>query len=316
LVVSVVVAGRTAGVSEADARAAALVTASTYREVTRRLATAGHLDAWYETVRPEQFEALLAVAPRKTLHEALVKARKRTTDRAVAKLTVVEGDARRICDQPPLIVHTDEPELVDRVHGSLGRYRSHVPPEVRGLLDRYTVADFAQKVVGVGSVGTRCYVLLLQGRSDADHLFLQVKEAQLSVVEQFHRPAGYSHPGERVVVGQRILQAASDPFLGWTMERGRYFYVRQLWDMKGSVDALSLDGTLLSSYGRLCGWTLARAHARSADCAGVAAYLGRGDRADRALAAFAWRYADTVERDYECFLAAIRRGRLDAEVGV
>jgi uncharacterized protein (DUF2252 family) len=316
LVVSVVVAARTAGVPEAEARLAARSTAATYRAVTRLLAGSGHLDSWFSVVRPEELLPNLDEVARRDTEAVVARARRKTTDRAVSKLTVLDGGSLRIRDEPPLITHIDEPELIDRVHGALARYRSSIAPEVRELIDRYDVVDFAVKVVGVGSVGTRCYVMLMRGRDDADHLFLQVKEAQVSVVEQFHKRAPYSHSGERVVVGQRTMQAASDPFLGWTTERGRHFYVRQLWDMKGSVDALSFDGGELESYGKLCGWTLARAHARSADCAAVAAYLGAGDRADRAFAEFGWRYADTIERDYETFTAAIASGRISAETGV
>ncbi len=204
------------------------------------------------------------------------------------------------------------------VHAQLRDYKATLPDDRRHLLEQYEVVDVARKVVGVGSVGMRAYIVLLEGRDERDPLFLQLKEATTSVLAD-HLPASrYGHAGERVVRGQRLMQAASDIFLGWTsgFDVAQGFYWRQLRDMKMSVDVESMDPSALAAYGGLCGWTLARAHARSGDPIALAAYLGKGDRFDRAVADFAQAYADQNERDFEAFQDAVNAGRIEATEGV
>jgi uncharacterized protein (DUF2252 family) len=203
----------------------------------------------------------------------------------------------------------------------IAAYRATLPADRRVLLDRFRFADMAHKVVGVGSVGTRAWILLLLGRDDEDPLFLQCKEAQASVLAPHLGASRFPNQGRRVVEGQRLMQAASDIFLGWIRATGldgheRDFYVRQLWDWKVSADVEAMEPETLGAYARLCGATLARAHARCGDAVAIAAYLGSGDPADRALADFAEAYADQNERDHAALLTAIDAGRLDAQTGV
>ena len=197
-------------------------------------------------------------------------------------------------------------------------YRDSLPDDRRQLLDRFRIVDMARKVVGVGSVGTRAFIVLLQGRDEHDPLFLQVKEATASVLEEHVRKSRYRQPGERVVQGQRIMQAASDIYLGWTkgVQANRYYYWRQLRDMKGSALVESMAPLALTFYARMCGWTLARAHARAGDPVAIAEYLGDSDAFDRAITDFSRRYADQNERDYAEFAQAVQSGRLDARAGV
>ena len=208
-------------------------------------------------------------------------------------------------------------ELQHAVHEQFRAYRATLQPDRRHLLERFEVIDVARKVVGVGSVGTRAFIVLLQGRDKEDPLFLQVKEATQSVLEDHLPKSRYKQPGERVVQGQRMMQAASDIYLGWTKraEANRFFYWRQLRDMKGSADVESLSPAALSFYARQCGWTLARAHARSGDPIAVAAYLGKSDAFDQSMTDFSERYADQNERDYQAFTEAIRSGQLTAIEG-
>ena len=209
-------------------------------------------------------------------------------------------------------------QLQHELHEQFRAYRATLQPDRRHLLERFELIDVARKVVGVGSVGTRAFIALLQGRDQRDPLFLQVKEATRSVLED-HLPASrYKQPGERVVQGQRMMQAASDIYLGWTKraETNRHFYWRQLRDMKGSVDVETLRPAALAFYARQCGWTLARAHARSGDPVEIARYLGKGDGFDQSITDFSERYADQNERDFKAFIEAIRSGRLTATEGV
>ncbi len=212
-----------------------------------------------------------------------------------------------------------DPDQVQRaLRDQLRDYRATIDDDHRHLIDRFEVIDVARKVVGVGSVGTRAFIALLQGRDQQDPLFLQVKEATNSVLEDSLPKSRYRHQGERVVNGQRMMQAASDIFLGWTKGRDvtRHFYWRQLRDMKGSAEVEGLLPEGLGLYGRICGWTLSRAHARSGDPIAIASYLGKRDRFDQAMADFAHRYADQNDRDYEAFVAAIRSGAIEAQEGV
>jgi hypothetical protein len=242
----------------------------------------------------------------------------------MAKLTeVVNGDVRFRSDPPTLVpieelVPPDEVAAIpDRVGEIIASYRSTLSPDRQRLLDRYRYVDLARKVVGVGSVGTRAWVLLLVGRDEADPLLLQFKEAQTSALEPFLGPSENATGGERIVEGQRLLQAASDIFLGWHRGVGldgveRDFFVRQLWDEKGSADLETIDASSLKIYAAVCGWTLALAHARSGDAAPIAGYLGASDRFDRCLVEFASRYADQTERDHRALRRAVEDGRVVA----
>jgi hypothetical protein len=250
--------------------------------------------------------------------------------RALGKLTRQEGGRVAFISDPPLLVPADE--LAAQTPGDpadwragaeqlVADYRATLRGDLRHLLDEYRFVDLARKVVGIGSVGTRAWVSLHTGVEREDALFLQIKEARPSVLEQFAGASRYRHHGRRVVEGQRLMQGASDVLLGWF--RGRDldglehdFYVRQLWDWKGSADVASLGAAALRGYGQTCSWTLARAHARSGDRVAIAAYLGRSDAFDRAIASFASAYADQNERDHEALLTAIRSGRVKASEGV
>jgi uncharacterized protein (DUF2252 family) len=258
--------------------------------------------------------------------KSLQKARTRDSLQALAKLAERVDGQYRIVSQPPIVIPARELEATyglsaDEVQHVIRQqyreYRATLQSDRRHLLERFQLVDMARKVVGVGSVGTRAFIVLLQGRDQQDPLFLQVKEATASVLED-HLPKSRHQPGARVVHGQRMMQAASDIFLGWTKgaQEGRFLYWRQLRDMKGSADVESLKPFGLSWYARQCGWTLARAHARSGDPVAIAAYLGKRDRFDEAIADFSRRYADQNERDYEAFSAAIKSGRLEAIEGV
>ena len=220
---------------------------------------------------------------------------------------------------PPLIDHVALAEAEDQIRVLYEGYLSTLNPEMEHLMSRFRVADLARKVVGVGSVGTRCWIVLMEGGGEDDPLFLQVKEAQTSVLEpHLNESSIFRHPGERVVHGQRMMQAASDLFLGWSTNpaTGVHYYFRQLHDMKGSADVPSMGSFQLRAYAGICGWALARAHARGGDAAKISGYLGSTDGFDRAMAAFAGSYADQNERDYESLVRAVRRGSLEAVEGL
>ena len=223
---------------------------------------------------------------------------------------VVEG-RRVLLDDPPVVTHIDLAPIggIAALEKVFTDYRATMPENRRDYLERYRFVDVALKVVGVGSVGTRCFIVVLEGRDENDPLILQVKEATTSVMEPYLETSAHKNQGQRVVVGQQIMQATSDVFLGWTRgPGGRDFYLRQLWDMKGSVDIAKLQPVGLSFYAGICGWALARAHARSGDAVAIAAYLGAGDKFDGAIADFAETYADVNERDHKAYLDAINAG--------
>ena len=262
----------------------------------------------------------------KLVEKADAKARTRDSLQALSKLGELVDGEYRIVSQPPIVVPSRElfatygmssDELWHAVHQEFRAYRATLQSDRRHLLERFEVVDMARKVVGVGSVGTRAFIVLLQGRDERDPLFLQVKEATQSVLED-HLPKSRHQPGSRVVHGQRMMQAASDIYLGWTkgVQENRFLYWRQLRDMKGSADVESMLPFGLTFYARQCGWTLARAHARSGDPIAISAYLGKSDKFDQAMTDFAERYADQNERDYEAFIAAIKSGRLPVVEGL
>jgi hypothetical protein len=264
----------------------------------------------------------------KTARKEAAKARTRDSLQALSKLAELVSGQYRIVSRPPIIVPARDLEATygiprDKMEGLLRdqfrAYRATLRDDHRQLLERFEPVDMARKVVGVGSVGTLAYIVLLQGRDQHDPLFLQLKEASASVLED-HLPASrYRHHGERVLHGQRMMQAASDIYLGWTqaeLPALHHFYWRQLRDMKGSPDVEAMAPATLAFYGRACGWTLARAHARSGDPIAIAAYLGESDQFDRSMADFSERYADQNERDHQAFVKAIHSGRLQALEGV
>ncbi|MFK4593966.1 DUF2252 domain-containing protein [Streptomyces pristinaespiralis] len=322
-----VTAARANGFSVKEQNRTVRACVSAYRERMSEFAGKRTLDVWYAQDDADHLRELMASsmdkeAGRRT-DEATARARTRTHLRAFAKLTRVTAEGRRIAPDPPLITPLGqldvsgtgrEVELQSLVDG----YARTLPYERRHLLRHYRLVDMARKVVGVGSVGTRCWVLLLLGRDDDDPLLLQAKEAQESVLAPHVGGERYDNQGRRVVTGQRLMQTAGDIFLGWTHVvgldgQGRDFYVRQLWDWKGIARPETMGPGLLSLFGRLCGASLARAHARSGDPVAIAAYLGGSDRFDRALTEFAQGYADQNERDFGAMEVACRSGRIRAE---
>ncbi|WP_328544902.1 DUF2252 domain-containing protein [Streptomyces europaeiscabiei] len=317
LAASVAVAARENGHAEADARAAAYGAAAAYRRTMRKLAGEGELAVWYTSVDADRLLPLVRSGRRRRrLESSLGRARRRTSLHALGKLTETVDGQRRILHDPPLLEPAGASDMA-ALRKIFSDYRSTLAEERRLLLDRYRFADAARKVVGVGSVGTRCFIVLLVGRDADDLLFLQIKEAGRSVLEH-HLPRGpYDHPGHRVVAGQRLLQAASDIFLGWlTGPQGRAYYWRQLRDTQGSADVAGMPPDDLRAYARLCGTTLARAHARSGDRVAIAAYLGAKDTFDHALADFALRYADQTVRDHAALGAAVAAGVVTATPNV
>jgi uncharacterized protein (DUF2252 family) len=333
LAVSMLIAARQNDFAGKHERRVVLDTVAEYRTAMRRFATMTNLDVWYahldvdDTLRKLGSQLHAKVVAQTT--KALAHARTRDNMSAFSKLTQdIDGEARIVAD-PPLIVPLDDlaqgserDEMFEALHEQLRSYRATLEHDRRVLLEQYRICDFARKVVGVGSVGTRAWIALLLGRDGTDPLFLQIKEAQASVLEEFVGPSALHDHGERVVNGQRLMQASSDIFLGWLHLQSRLdgqprdYYCRQLRDEKGSAEIEQMTPSGMVTYGRMCGWTLARAHARSGDRIAIAAYLGRGSKFDRALVEFSRAYAQQNERDYQALVAAVKSGRVTAETGV
>jgi uncharacterized protein (DUF2252 family) len=330
LAASVEIAGRERGLANPDRDAAVLGATHAYRETMRQLAELRDLDAWYSRVDADSLVAELRGQHEpgevKTLERAVAWAHTNDSVRALAKLTHVVDDKPRIVSDPPLIVpiaeladaHRDLEAGLRTIYRS---YRRSLQRDRRGLLEGFRYGDLARKVVGIGSVGTRCWMLLLLGRDDRDPLFLQLKEAQASVLEPLLGRSTFSSHAQRVVEGQRLSQAASDIFLGWIRAEDldgaeHDFYVRQLRDWKVAIDVERIRPRGLSTYARWCGATLAKAHARSGDRIAIAAYLGKSDVFDRAVAAFATAYAELNERDHASLRCAVAEGRMAATEGV
>ncbi|HUI04037.1 MAG TPA: DUF2252 domain-containing protein [Acidimicrobiales bacterium] len=329
LATSVVLAAREAEVRAVGQRGAARAAARAYRRHMARFARMGTLEVWYERVDAKA--ALRAVGRPAAVEHRFAAARQRTSWAALPALTVLEdGGRRRIADHPPLVTHAGTEEHAAALADTLERYRASLEDDRRALLERFELVDVAAKVVGVGSVGTRCFVTLFMS-DDREPLFLQVKEARPSAVAP-HVPRLRAHArvaaqarrgatqarrsgGRRVVGGQRLMQAASDIFLGWVTTDGTDYYLRQLRDMKGSVDPGRLQARDLADYAELCGWALARAHARSGAAASIAGYAGSGTVLDEAVARFALSYADQTERDHAALVRAARDGRIVATPG-
>jgi uncharacterized protein (DUF2252 family) len=356
MVTSFLIAARDNGFSPADGKAAAREAAAAYRTAMAGFAGLGTMDVWYASLDEDAIraaarstmdgigkagksgksgkkkkareQAKMAKQAIERANRAAEKAHTRDSTQALAKLGEMVDGKYRIASQPPVLIPLRElafdmareftPEQIEQgIRDQFSDYRSTLEPDRRHLLEQFEIVDAARKVVGVGSVGTRAYIVLLQGRDASDPLFLQIKEATSSVLEGHLPRSRYRQHGQRVVQGQRLMQAASDIYLGWTTgPRGRHFYWRQLRDMKGSAEIEAMTPVGLSAYARACGWTLARAHARSGDPVAIAAYLGDGDEFDRAMTDYAKRYADQNERDYAEFAAAVKAGKLAAVEGV
>ncbi len=329
LAASFAVAGRASSFKKRERGAIVAAMAEEYRAAMRRLAEIGNLDVWYTKMDvatvAERWGAAAGEKEREAFRRNLAKTQAKDRMRALSKLTHEVDGELRIVSEPPLIVPMSElgedtrDDVEARVLEVLAAYRDTLSEDRRVLLDSYRFVDAALKVVGVGSVGTRAFIALLLGRDGGDPLFLQVKEAQRSVLEPYAEPSAFENQGERVVQGQRLTQTASDILLGWVKAKGldgkqRDFYVRQLWDQKGSAKVENMDPKALTAYAQICGTTLAHAHARGGDRIAIAAYLGKSDTFDKAIAAFAETYADQNESDYEELRAAAADGRVEAAV--
>jgi uncharacterized protein (DUF2252 family) len=307
---SIVVAGRTNGFPAATNRRAVLNGVQSYREHIWKYSEMRHIDVWYSRIDYENSLQFVRRTFRWYIEKQREKSRQRSSLQAFPKLTMQVDGQHRIKDDPPLITHLDDEELSQQLRGLVEAYRPTVQEDRRVLLGKYQCVDVARKVVGVGSVGTRCYIILLLGNDSNDPLLLQIKEAQASVLERHLGPSIYPNHAQRVVSGQRLMQAASDLFLGWTQLGPTDYYIRQLRDMKLSVSLETLIPDGFIEYCRFCGWALARAHARSGDPAQISGYLGRSDVFDRALASFAETYADQTERDHAALVAVIRADQI------
>jgi uncharacterized protein (DUF2252 family) len=354
---SFTIAGRNNGFAKADIEAATRAAVTAYREAMAEFAQMRTMDVWYahldedtlmNAVRGVVAETATQAKAKKASKKARMEAKKqhnqvkmaakgaekasekaRTRDslQALSKLGELVDGRYRIVSQPPIIVPARDlaatyglsaDEVEPMINDQFRAYRATLQEDRRHLLERFEVVDMARKVVGVGSVGTRAFIVLLQGRDAQDPLFLQVKEATASVLEAYLPKSRYRQHGERVVHGQRMMQAASDIYLGWTkgVQDNRYLYWRQLRDMKGSATIETMTPVPLTFYARTCGWTLARAHARSGDPVAIAEYLGPDDAFDQSITDFSMRYADQNEKDYQQFVKAVRSGRLEAHEGV
>jgi uncharacterized protein (DUF2252 family) len=312
LAVSVFVAGRGNGFRDAECATATQSAVATYRAKMAALASTDHLDQWYDRIDVDDVLGVVQAGERRQAERAIRKARARTHLGTLDKITEVVDGRRRFIENPPLIQRIEHADWVFHTKAAYLEYVRSLPEDRRVLLQRYRFVDTARKVVGVGSVGTDTRVVLLLGDDDSDPLFLQLKEAERSVLEPYTARSAYRHQGRRVVCGQRLMQAASDIFLGWMRSHGRHYYVRQLRDMKGSAEIERLDCEALAHYAALCGAELARAHARGGDADAIYGYLGRGDSFDRAVTKFAAAYADQTEQDHASLVSAVKSGRLEA----
>ncbi|HEY4867861.1 MAG TPA: DUF2252 domain-containing protein [Candidatus Dormibacteraeota bacterium] len=318
LATSVWVAGRQNGLAEATCEDAVLRCAAAYRRQIRGLAGQPLLSRSFDRLDIDRMRQEMADwSLRGEIERAANIARGRTSDRALPKLTRERKGTRQMVDQPPVVMHVSEQET-ERVVDGLEAYLDTLPPHWRRVLSSYVVVDLAHKVVGVGSVGLRAFVVLLQGNGAHDMLFLQLKQARRSCVAKFVHGdrAMHAHQGQRVVEYQQTLQTVSDPLLGWTSVDKRDYYVRQFRDMKGAITVDGMDGSALMDYARICGALLAKGHARSTGATVLSGYLGKGDVADRAIASFARAYADQTEADHDALVQAVNSGRLPAEHGV
>jgi uncharacterized protein (DUF2252 family) len=325
LAASFAVAARDHGYKDRDAHTAARLAVRSYRTKMARYAAMRFFDVWYSRIDIDEvsrlFDVLQPKAAVRRRHRDIAQARRRTSQRAFLKMCDQVRGQYRIRSAYPVIIRFPVeryPSVLEELRGAIAQYRQTLEADRREVLRRHYFGDFARKVVGVGSVGTEAFVVLLIGDRADEPLFLQVKEAQASVLAPFAGPGEYQHQGERVVMGQRLTQAATDPFLGWTTGIGtsgttlKHYYVRQLRDMKGSMSVPLMDPLQLDYYGRLCGWALARAHARTGRATMISGYLGTSETFDHAIADFAIAYADQNERDYQRLRQAVSAGRVQA----
>ena len=329
LVASFAVAGRDRGFDAKQRKSINRTVACSYREAIREFGGMSNLDVWYSRIDLDDIATAAAQQgsrkQRQRFERNVAKARSKDSMKALAKLTTMVDGEPRIASDPPLIVPIEEVasgvdpvEIDEFVHGAIRSYRRTLTADRRQLLERFRYVHAARKVVGVGSVGTRAWIVLMLGRDETDPLFLQLKEAEASVLEPFLGKSAFAKHGQRVVEGQRLTQAASDIMLGWiripTADGvSRDFYMRQLWDGKGSALVETMNPHAMTLYAKLCGQTLAKAHARSGDAIAIGSYLGAGDSFDNALASFAEAYADQNERDYKALTKAVASGRITAE---
>jgi uncharacterized protein (DUF2252 family) len=333
LATSMLIAARDNEFSVKEQERIVLETVAQYRTAMREFAGMNNLAVWYAHLDIEsfvaQYSAQLRAKTVKRGERQIAKARTRDSMSALRKLTYQVNGRSEIVDQSPLVVplrvlapELERDELFEWLHQLLRQFRRTLDFDRRVLLEQFELTDFARKVVGVGSVGTRAWIALLFGRDTRDPLFLQIKEAEASVLEEFAGKSDFSNHGQRVVTGQRLMQAASDIFLGWLHVKSsidgvpRDYYGRQLKDWKGSAEVEQMVPEGMSAYGRMCGWTLARAHARSGDRIAIASYLGSGAVFDGAIVEFAKAYADQNERDYDSLCKAVSKGRIQAQTGV
>jgi uncharacterized protein (DUF2252 family) len=334
LAASLEVAGRDNDLTAKQRREVIISAVFRYRQAMREFASMTNLDVWYAhadiTELRAQFDSQLRARQRKELDKSLAKAQTKDSMQALGQLTEIVDGRPSIISDPPLLVpleellpaDTERADIEDELRRLVAKYQRTLETDRRYLLQQFEFCGAARKVVGVGSVGTRCWIVLMLGRDETDPLFLQVKEAEESVLSRFVGASRYANQGQRVVAGQRLMQAASDIFLGWQRTeagldgQARDFYVRQLRDWKFSVEISLLRPEGLQMYGALCGWTLARAHARSGDRIAIAAYLGASDVFDKAIAKFAVAYAEQNERDYQSLVDAVKSGRITAELGL
>jgi uncharacterized protein (DUF2252 family) len=318
LVASIWVAGRQNSASESTCANAVASCVMTYREHVRWLAEQPLLSRAFERLDVDQLEASTSVTLlRKEIARAARRARTRVSDRALPRFTEEHAGGRRIIEEPPLLTRVDDAEA-ERLGVALDDYLTTLPMQWRRVLSGYTLVDVAHKVVGVGSVGLRAYVALLEGSGSNDVIFLQLKQARRSVIAPYvhGESAWHEHQGQRVVEYQQALQTVSDPLLGWTTVGERQFYVRQFRNMKGTLAVDALDNAALVAYAGICGRLLAKGHARTSGASMIAAYVGGSDKLDQALCNFARLYADQTERDHRTLVAAVDRGLLPTEAGV
>jgi len=316
LVASIVASGRFLGANKRLCRQGVLAAVSSYRKHMHEYARMGYLDLWYATINEADILKSLTGTAQKGALKIMAKARQRTHMQVLGKLTDLVDEKYRLRENAPFIVRETKVQDGRPIEEALGlfleSYFHSLADERKTLLKNYRITDVVRKIVGVGSVGTRCWVIFLTGNHSNDPLFLQIKQAERSVLEPYVSKSIYENQGQRVVIGQRLLQAAPDIFLGWFQVGGGDFYVRQLRDMKGGVefDPKTTKVENIAQYSSLCGWALALAHAKSGDAAMIAGYVGNSDELDQAMVNFAFAYADQTEKDYQALADAAKSGRI------
>ncbi len=316
LVASVVSGGRLLGAKKSLCEDAVREAVHSYRKRMRQYAFMGNMELWYSTIKENDIMKTLTGTAQEGLRKIAGKARERTHMQVLDKLTDLVDDKFRLRDDAPFIVHETHTKSGKPINEALElflqSYMASLADDRKFLLEQYRIVDVARKVVGVGSVGTRCWIIYLRGNYDEDPLFLQLKEAQPSVLEPFTEKSKYKNHGQRVVAGQRLIQGAPDIFLGWAEQDGLQFYIRQLRDMKGGIefDSGKVKIENMPQYTALCAWALALAHAKSGDAAQIAGYVGKNDDLDEAMVKFAFAYADQTEKDHKALEAAAKSGRI------